>query len=161
MPAWPHMSLTSTPASACLRIETIWVSVNFDFFMAPPGWENMPESSTFVVSADQGSLRHRGPDPGGAHRNDDTELAQHAAHQVQCRRAFALELLADAVQRLDALLLGRLQRYGGNVRTTVGLQHPGHVGAVGLVAAHIGPHVPGGDQLHGVALGGQPAAPVM
>src|SRR5690606_34383799 len=52
-----QMSLTGTPASACLRIETIWVSVNFDFFMEPPGWENMPESSTFVVSADQGSLR--------------------------------------------------------------------------------------------------------
>src|SRR5690606_32918736 len=57
MPAWRQMSLTGTPASACLRIETIWVSVNFDFFMEPPGWENMPESSTFVVSADQGSLR--------------------------------------------------------------------------------------------------------
>ncbi|HET8637306.1 MAG TPA: hypothetical protein VFL96_10685, partial [Acidobacteriaceae bacterium] len=26
-----------TPASACLRIETIWVSVNRDFFMEPPG----------------------------------------------------------------------------------------------------------------------------
>src|SRR5690606_15171677 len=57
MPAWRQMSLTGTPASACLRIETIWVSVNFDFFMEPPGWENMPEISTFVVSADQGSLR--------------------------------------------------------------------------------------------------------
>src|SRR5690606_14884174 len=57
MPAWRQMSLTGTPASACLRIETIWVSVNFDFFMEPPGWENMPESSTFVVSTDQGSLR--------------------------------------------------------------------------------------------------------
>src|SRR5690606_11173602 len=57
MPAWRQMFLTGTPASACLRIETIWVSVNFDFFMEPPGWENMPESSTFVVSADQGSLR--------------------------------------------------------------------------------------------------------
>src|SRR5690606_29912106 len=33
-----QMSLTGTPASACLRIETIWVSVKRDFFMEPPGW---------------------------------------------------------------------------------------------------------------------------
>src|SRR5690606_1061181 len=38
MPACRQMSLTGTPASACLRIETIWVSVNRDFFMEPPGW---------------------------------------------------------------------------------------------------------------------------
>jgi hypothetical protein len=31
--------------------------VNFDFFMEPPGWETMPESSTSVLSTDQGSLR--------------------------------------------------------------------------------------------------------
>src|SRR5690606_15362219 len=51
------MSLTGTPASACLRIETIWVSVKRDFFMEPPGWGNMPESSTYGVSAIWGSLR--------------------------------------------------------------------------------------------------------
>src|SRR6185437_15419418 len=51
------MSFTGTPASACLRIETIWVSVNFDFFMEPPGLGNMPERSTSAVSTDQGSLR--------------------------------------------------------------------------------------------------------
>src|SRR5690606_28954532 len=38
MPACRQMSLTGTPASACLRIETIWVSVKRDFFMEPPGW---------------------------------------------------------------------------------------------------------------------------
>src|SRR5690606_9055418 len=38
MPACRQMSLTGTPASACLRIETIWVSVKRDFFMQPPGW---------------------------------------------------------------------------------------------------------------------------
>src|SRR5690606_34150516 len=37
MPACRQMSLTGMPASACLRIETIWVSVNRDFFMEPPG----------------------------------------------------------------------------------------------------------------------------
>src|SRR5690625_3051334 len=36
MPACRQMSLTGTPASACLRIETIWVSVKRDFFMEPP-----------------------------------------------------------------------------------------------------------------------------
>src|SRR5690606_29543001 len=57
MPACRQMSLTGTPASACLRIETIWVSVKRDFFMEPPGWGNMPESSTYGVSAIWGSLR--------------------------------------------------------------------------------------------------------
>src|SRR5690606_35975723 len=38
MPACRQMSLTGTPASAYLRIETIWVSVKRDFFMEPPGW---------------------------------------------------------------------------------------------------------------------------
>src|SRR3546814_17607906 len=38
MPACRQMSLTGTPASACLRIETIWVSVKRDFLMEPPGW---------------------------------------------------------------------------------------------------------------------------
>src|SRR5690606_6225601 len=38
MPACRQMSLTGKPASACLRIETIWVSVKRDFFMEPPGW---------------------------------------------------------------------------------------------------------------------------
>src|SRR5690606_7611253 len=38
MPACRQMSLTGTPASACLRIETIWGSVKRDFFMEPPGW---------------------------------------------------------------------------------------------------------------------------
>lgn len=40
-----------------LMIETIWVSVNFDFFMEPPDCENMPESSTPGVSIYRGSLR--------------------------------------------------------------------------------------------------------
>jgi hypothetical protein len=46
-----------TLALACLRVETIRVSVNFDFVMEPSSWENMPESSTFVMSRDQRSLR--------------------------------------------------------------------------------------------------------
>src|SRR5690606_23293061 len=67
MPACRQMSLTGTPASACLRIETIWVSVKRDFFMEPPGWGNMPESSTYGVSADRGSLRihHSRDEPDG------------------------------------------------------------------------------------------------
>jgi hypothetical protein len=56
-PACRQTSFTGTPASACLRIETIWVSVKFDFFMEPPGCENMPGSSTSVVSTQRGSLR--------------------------------------------------------------------------------------------------------
>jgi GNAT superfamily N-acetyltransferase len=35
------MSLIGTPASACFRIETIWVSVNRDFFMEPPGCKDV------------------------------------------------------------------------------------------------------------------------
>ena len=29
--------MTGMPASPCLRIETIWDSLNLDFFMEPPG----------------------------------------------------------------------------------------------------------------------------
>src|SRR5690606_3581588 len=47
-----------TPASPCLSTAMIWVSVNFDFFIQPPGGEKMPESSTYWVSTDRGSLRH-------------------------------------------------------------------------------------------------------
>ena len=43
------MSFTGIPASTCLRIETIWASVNFDFFMESPSRETVPENSTFVV----------------------------------------------------------------------------------------------------------------
>jgi hypothetical protein len=35
--------------------------VNFDFFMEPPGGENMPESSISQVSTIRGRLRARQP----------------------------------------------------------------------------------------------------
>ncbi|PJK10870.1 hypothetical protein CO614_08815 [Lysobacteraceae bacterium NML120232] len=41
-----------------MRIETIWVSVKRDFFMKTPGWGIRPESSTYAVSGDWGSLRN-------------------------------------------------------------------------------------------------------
>src|SRR5690606_6563129 len=80
IPAWRHRSLIGTPASPCLSTAMIWVSVNFDFFIQPPGGEKMPESSTYWVSTDRGSLRSgarlcagaRGgeaQDPGGAVKN--------------------------------------------------------------------------------------------
>src|SRR5690606_24921106 len=55
MPACRHRSLTGTPASPCLRIETIWVSLNFDFFMEPPGWKDARKLYFWGVR-DQGEL---------------------------------------------------------------------------------------------------------
>ena len=49
----------------------------------------------------------------------------------------------------------------GIVGTAIGLQHPGHVVAVGLVAAHVRPHVAGGNQSDRMALALEPAAPVV
>ncbi|MFA4654210.1 hypothetical protein P2B19_07780, partial [Xanthomonas perforans] len=45
------------PASACLSVAMICVSVNFDVRMEPPDLGTMPERSTYAVSADRGSLR--------------------------------------------------------------------------------------------------------
>src|SRR5690606_6185326 len=55
IPACRHRSLTGTPASPCLRIETIWVSLNFDFFMEPPGWKDARKLYFWGVR-DQGEL---------------------------------------------------------------------------------------------------------
>jgi hypothetical protein len=57
MPTWRQMSLAGTPASACLRVAMICVSVNFDVRMELPDCETMPERSTYAVSAVWGSLR--------------------------------------------------------------------------------------------------------
>ncbi len=53
----PHYPKMGRPGRQPYPIATIWVSVKRDFFMEPPGWGNMPESSTYGVSADRGSLR--------------------------------------------------------------------------------------------------------
>src|SRR5690348_3156609 len=59
MPAWRQTSLTGTPASACLRIETIWVSVNRDFFMEPPGYKDA-RKFCFQGVYGSGELTHQG-----------------------------------------------------------------------------------------------------
>jgi len=43
-------------APACLRIETIWVSVNFDFFLEPPDRETLPEVFHFLGVYGSGKL---------------------------------------------------------------------------------------------------------
>src|SRR5579885_792565 len=73
MPAWRQMSFTGTPASACLRIETIWVSVNRDFFMEPPGCK---DARKFYFQGVYGSgkltfLLIRGTAIGGRSRSAD------------------------------------------------------------------------------------------
>src|SRR5690606_2067339 len=82
IPAWRHRSLIGTPASPCLSTAMIWVSVNFDFFIQPPGGEKMPESFTYWVSTDRGSLRD------DLHGNEDTDRCQ---YQLQHVRAGASE----------------------------------------------------------------------
>src|SRR5690606_24827618 len=59
MPACRQMSLTGTPASACLRIETIWVSVKRDFFMEPPGWGKHARKFYLWGVCGSGKLTHR------------------------------------------------------------------------------------------------------
>src|SRR5690606_19861987 len=67
MPACRQMSLTGTPASACLRIETIWVSVKRDFFMEPPGWGK--HARKFYLWGVCGSGKLTGPWRPGAGRS--------------------------------------------------------------------------------------------
>src|SRR5690606_29550143 len=72
IPACRHRSLTGTPASPCLRIETIWVSLNFDFFMEPPGWKDARKLYFWGVR-DQGELTRSCP-PWASSRGRFTDL---------------------------------------------------------------------------------------
>jgi hypothetical protein len=51
-----HTSATFIPASASLRIVTIWLSVNLLFFMVRCRWVP-PQSSTFNLSHRKGGLQ--------------------------------------------------------------------------------------------------------
>lgn len=65
------------------------------------------------------------------------------------------------MQRLDALLLRGLDRHRRNAGAAISFQYPGHVVAVGLVAAHVGAHVPRRKQAHRVALALEAARPAV
>ena len=73
--------------------------------------------------------------------NEDAELAQQAAERVESRRAGREPRGAQAMQRGDRLLLDGLDGDRVNLLVPIRLQQPFRVGAVGLVAPHVAPHV--------------------
>src|SRR5690606_24232914 len=75
------MSLTGTPASACLRIETIWVSVKRDFFMEPPGWGKHARKFYLWGVCGSGKLTLTLP-PGSALRYDFSAVILTGPHPV-------------------------------------------------------------------------------
>ena len=95
---------------------------------------------------------------GGAERDGNAELAQQASHQVDRRRARALEVLTDPVQALDALLLGGFHRYLVQIRATCRLEQASDIGPISLVAPHVRPHVVRRQQSHPMALPREPHA---
>src|SRR5690606_5964028 len=68
----------------------IWVSVNFDFFIQPPGGEKMPESSTYWVSTDRRSLRR-----------SRAWFAPQASKRKPARKRASLELAGRLQQDAD------------------------------------------------------------
>ena len=114
----------------------------------------------FVVGILEGG-EHGGPDLDCPAGEDDAELAQQAAQQVDRGGAGGLAVLAHAMQGLDALLVGALDRHRRQARAAIGFEQAGGVGAIGLVAAHIGPHVVRGQQAHGVPQAAEAPPPVV
>ena len=60
-----------------LNVATICDSVNFDVRMEPPGWEKMPESSSYEMSVSWGSLRR-----GGVSRTEREHRSIHPNRQA-------------------------------------------------------------------------------
>src|SRR5690606_23058405 len=75
-------------------------------------------------------------------------FAQHPPHEVEAGGPLALEQLASPMQGLQTLLAGRLNRNGINLAAARGFQQPRGIGAVGLVAPHVGPDVPRRQRAH-------------
>ena len=98
-----------------------------------------------VVGVFQGS-QGGGSHTLGTRRDGDAEFPEQAADQVDVGGALGFEVLADAVHSLDALLIGGLDGHRVDIGAAVGFKEAGGIGAVGLVAAHIGSHVVGGQQ---------------
>src|SRR5690606_23817737 len=90
MPACRQMSLTGTPASACLRIETIWVSVKRDFFMEPPGWGKHARKFCLWGVCGSGKLTHPQAEAG----EGEQEMLAPAAHVQHPPADHALDVLA-------------------------------------------------------------------
>ncbi len=88
---------------------------------------------------------------GGSHAlgtggDRDAEFPEKAADQVDEGGSLGFQVLADAVHSLDALLIGGLDGHRVDIGAAVSFKEAGGIGAVGLVAAHIGPHIVGGEQ---------------
>jgi hypothetical protein len=94
----------------------------------------------------------------GAERQVDSLFAEEAADRIQPGSACGHPLIADAVEGEQFLLGGRLHWNGPDAATTKRVEERLGIRAIGLVAAHIGPHVLRGEQRDVVAevLGGAP-----
>ena len=65
------------------------------------------------------------------------------------------------MQRLQGLLVDGLDGHGGHTGAAIGFEHRFRIGAVGLVAAHVGPHVLDRDQADGKSTRLAAAPPVV
>ncbi len=101
------------------------------------------------------------PDRTGEEPHHDAELAQQTAQKIDRSGALRLVELTNAMQPLDALLLGRLDRHASDRFTAFGFEQASGIGAVGLVPAHVRPHVMRGQQLDGMAEPDETPGPIV
>jgi len=97
-----------------------------------------------------------GPDGDGA-----SELAQQAAYRIEAGSASGEPGGAQAVQGSQGLLGDGLHGHRADILVAKRLQQPARIGAVGLVAKHVGPGGMGREQDDTVTEGVEPAAPVV
>lgn len=107
----------------------------------------------------------QGPDPGhdmvGTDRQGQAQLAQDAANGVDAGGAVADPGRTKPVQRRQGLLRDGLDRNGVDLFVAMGFEQALSVGAVSLVAPHIGLDVGGGQQQDLVAELSELSSPVM
>lgn len=85
--------------------------------------------------------------------DDDAELAQQRSQAVDACSSFGEPAGAQPVQRCKRLLRHGLDGHGADLLVAVGLEHALGVGAIGLVASHVGTHGVRGQQYRGVPEG--------
>ena len=80
--------------------------------------------------------------------NEDAEFPQQATNRVESCRSGREPSGPQAMQRRDGLVRDTLDGDGVNLLIPIGFEKPFRVGAVGLVASHVRPHVVRGEEPH-------------
>jgi hypothetical protein len=105
--------------------------------------------------------RHCGQGRVGARRERDTVFPEEAAQRIDPRRSRRHPLLADAVQRDDFLLCGRLHRHWRNVPGAHRIEERIDVRPIRLVAPQVRLHIPHREQRHAVPVALRDPPPMM